>query len=157
MGVELETDNQLPLSDDDKSELQDAILGWAQALTKEGIAKRVAAWLVEKHPNIAEYSTWVSVDLKSPNLKGDFKDSGIQIKIYQKSITLNKMDLLKVKVGALLGMKSAGINFSVPVYHDVRGTVVAFGVGVVSPYDNFGDDVKPVFSLSAKVPLPNFF
>lgn len=143
-----------------QAELEQLVPSWALSFRDtETVAKKAAEWLVEKFPNMFDHSTWVSlqkVDLDNFMVDGEgFRDNGLQVKIYQKQ--LSKVKKFTLQFGGLFGFKSAGLNISAPVYTTSYGMVVAVGIGVVSPYADFGKDIKPVISFSAKVPLGNLF
>lgn len=122
------------------------------------VAKKAAEWLIDYYPELFSHATWVSIeknDLADFQAGGEgFRDSGLEIKIYQKEIP--KLKKVTLKLGGLIGLKSAGLNVSSPVYTTTGGVVVSAGIGMVTPYVNFGKDWKPVISFSAKVPLDIF-
>lgn len=143
-----------------KADLERMVPFWAMAFRdEEVVAKKAAEWLVEKFPDTFNHATWVSI--KKPDLEDlvaggeGWKDKGLEVKIFRKEISKTKKFFLQF--GGLVGLKSAGLNISAPVYTSDLGVVVSFGVGAVSPYDGFGKDIKPVISFSARIPLDGLF
>lgn len=143
-----------------QAELEGLIPAWALSFRdEETLAKKAAEWLVEKFPDTFNHATWVSI--KKPDLEDlanggeGWKDKGLEIKIFRKEISKTKKFFLQF--GGLVGLRSAGLNISAPVYTSELGVVISIGFGAVSPYDGFGKDIKPVISFSAKIPLDGIF
>lgn len=138
-------------------ELKGNLVNWAMAFSSpEALAKRAASWLVEHYPDLVDYATWVRVDIEKKSLDDSFKDTGIQLKIYTKRVQIGKLASLKISLGSLIGLQSAGLNISAPIYETEGGTIVSVGVGMVTKYHNFGKDWEPVVSVAAKIPLDIF-
>lgn len=151
---ETELNEELQLA---SGELKGNLVNWAMSFASpEALAKRAASWLVEKYPDLVDYATWVRVDIEKKSLDDSFKDTGIQLKIYTKKVQIGKLTSLKISLGSLIGLQSAGLNISAPIYETEGGTMVSVGVGMVTRYHNFGKDWEPVVSVAAKIPLDIF-
>lgn len=138
-------------SDELKNALQEVKSTFENSLTRESLYRKMAETaakkIAEKFPGRVNAARWIEVGPHKG--EGSFADKGWFITV--REAPLLGMSKLKVQLGGLIGMKSAGVAVQVPVWSRDRVTVQV-GAGLVTPYANFGD-IRVVGVASLRVRL----
>ncbi|HAM56175.1 MAG TPA: hypothetical protein DCQ64_12535 [Candidatus Rokubacteria bacterium] len=103
------------------------------------IARKLADWASEYLPERMASAVWI-------DLKGN-RDKGMEVRLIEKPMSWLQGRALRL--GALLGAWSCGLNVSTDVYRTAGGATLAVGLGAVVPYQNLRD-VRPVASFTLR-------
>jgi hypothetical protein len=104
----------------------------------EKIAELMGAWFKAHMPGRLSSAAWI-------DLKGN-RDEGLEIRIFERK--LSKWPSTKILIGGLLGKETAGLDLSTEIYRMSSGVRVSIGVGVVTPFDDFLHEARPVAVVS---------
>lgn len=101
----------------------------------EVIARVLAEWVKQHYPQRVTPAHWITVD-------GDPRaDKGVAIRFFEAR---------NFQASALAGKWSAGAALTTRVWGRKDGASASFGVGVVSPYKDFGAEWRPVAVITIR-------
>jgi hypothetical protein len=128
-------------AEEEREDFQLATLAHARDLALSfddpaAIARNVAEWMKDNFPERVAEAYWISAEMD--------RDKGLEIRLYERP--LPRWKNLTLRLGALVGVETAGVNVSVPI-RTARGITIGIGVGAVARYENL-KAISPVGTLS---------